>query len=124
MGAFTQGGMAFGQGVGRGIRDYRDRKEKRELLSGEAHAIYNELYSREEAGGKPLGKGEEEMLKKLENVGDMGTRELQGIISEYETGEKMDNLRLRKKIQQFQLNKLQFEEEQSKPERQMEQMAF
>jgi len=112
MGAFTQGGMAFGQGVGRGIRDYRDRKEKRELLSGEAHAIYNELYSREEAGGKPLGKGEEEMLKKLENVGDMGTRELQGIISEYETGEKMDNLRLRKKIQQFQLNKLQFEEEQ------------
>jgi len=102
MGAFTQGGMAFGQGVGRGIRDYRERKEKRELLSGEAHAIYNELYSREEAGGKPLGKGEEEMLKKLENVGDMGTRELQGIISEYETGEKMDNLRLRKKILQQQ----------------------
>jgi len=73
-------------------------REKRELLSGEAMAIYNEL------GKKGVrSQDEQKMFDKLEKAGDMGTRELQSIISEYETGEKMEQLQRTKSLQDLQI---------------------
>jgi hypothetical protein len=104
--ALAAGLSSFGSSIGQGFQNYTAGRERRELLSGEAQAIYSELAD--------LGvrtQSQQKMFDKLQNAGDMGTRELQGIISEYDTQEKMDQLKRAKKIQQFQFDKLQYEQD-------------
>lgn len=96
--ALAAGLSSFGSSIGQGFQNYMAGREKRELLSGEAMAIYNEL------GRKGVRtKDEQKMFDKLEKAGDMGTRELQSIISEYETGEKMEQLQRSKRLQELQI---------------------
>ena len=99
--ALAAGLSSFGSNIGQGFQNYIAGRERRELLSGEAMAYGGQLKEKQ-ARGEKLSSNEEAMLKKLENVGDMGTRELQGIISEYETDEKMEKLQLQKRILQQQ----------------------
>jgi len=104
--ALAAGLSSFGSNIGQGFQNYTAGRERRELLSGEAQAIFSELAD--------LGvrtQSQQKMFDKLQNAGDMGTRELQGIISEYDTQEKMDQLKRAKKIQQFQFDKLQYEQD-------------
>ena len=104
--ALAAGLSSFGSNIGQGFQNYTAGRERRELLSGEAQAIFGELAN--------LGvrtQSQQKMFDKLQNAGDMGTRELQGIISEYDTQEKMDQLKRAKKIQQFQFDKLQYEQD-------------
>ena len=101
--ALAAGLSSFGSSIGQGFQNYMAGREKRELLSGEAMAIYNEL------GRKGVRtQDEQKMFDKLEKAGDMGTRELQSIISEYETGEKMEQLQMQKKLQHDQLRRNQY----------------
>lgn len=96
--ALAAGLSSFGSSIGQGFQNYMAGREKRELLSGEAMAIYNEL------GRKGVRtQDEQKMFDKLEKAGDMGTRELQSIISEYETGEKMEQLQRTKRLQDLQI---------------------
>ena len=100
--ALAAGLSSFGSSIGQGFQNYMAGREKRELLSGEAMAYGSQLKEKQAQGIK-LSSNEEAMLKKLENVGDMGTRELQNIIAEYETDEKMEQLQRSKRLQELQI---------------------
>lgn len=100
--ALAAGLSSFGSGIGQGFQNYMAGRERRELLSGEAMAYGSQLKEKQAQGIK-LSSNEEAMLKKLENVGDMGTRELQNIIAEYETDEKMEQLQRSKRLQELQI---------------------
>lgn len=105
--ALAAGLSSFGSSIGQGFQNYMAGRERRELLSGEAMAYGSQLKEKQAQGIK-LSSNEEAMLKKLENVGDMGTRELQSIISEYETDEKMEQLQRQKKLHENQLRRDQY----------------
>lgn len=105
--ALAAGLSSFGSSIGQGFQNYMAGRERRELLSGEAMAYGSQLKEKQAQGIK-LSSNEEAMLKKLENVGDMGTRELQNIIAEYETDEKMEQLQMQKKLHENQLRRDQY----------------
>tara|TARA_R100000808_G_scaffold6998_1_gene20556 strand:+ start:2411 stop:4309 length:1899 start_codon:yes stop_codon:yes gene_type:complete len=93
MGSFTQGGIAFGQSIGGGIENYAKGRERRELLVGKALGIQKQLLQ------DPKRTDEDnKYLKKFEDINELGTRQLQSLISEFETGEELQMIDLNRRL--------------------------
>lgn len=93
MGSFTQGGIAFGQSIGGGIENYTKGRERRELLVGKALGIQKQLLQ------DPKRTDEDnKYLKKFEDINELGTRQLQSLISEFETGEELQMIDLNRRL--------------------------
>jgi len=99
MGSFTQGGIAFGQSIGGGIENYVAGRERRELLVGKALGIADMLQKDEKRSDE-----DNKYLKKFDDVNEMGTRQLQGLISEFETGEELQMMGMKRKMLKFQVD--------------------
>jgi hypothetical protein len=98
MGSFTQGGIALGQSLGGGIENYVAGRERRELLVGKALGIAGQLGADDKRTDE-----DNKLLKKLENVNELGTRQLQSLISEFETGEELQMMGMKREILQSQV---------------------
>lgn len=99
MGSFTQGGIAFGQSIGGGIENYVKGRERRELLVGKALGIQEQLLNDDKRTDE-----DNKYLKKFEDVNELGTRQLQSLISEFETGEELQMMDMKRKMLQFQVD--------------------
>ena len=93
MGSFTQGGIALGQSLGGGIENYVAGRERRELLVGKALGIADMLQKDEKRSDE-----DNKYLKKFDDVNEMGTRQLQGLISEFETGEELQMIDMKRRL--------------------------
>jgi len=98
MGSFTQGGIALGQSLGGGIENYVAGRERRELLVGKALGIQKQLLNDDKRTDE-----DNKYLKKFEDVNELGTRQLQSLISEFETGEELQMMGMKREILQSQV---------------------
>lgn len=98
MGSFTQGGIALGQSLGGGIENYVAGRERRELLVGKALGIQKQLRDSDKRSDE-----DNKYLKKFDDVNEMGTRQLQSLISEFETGEELQMMGMKRKLLQYQV---------------------
>lgn len=95
MGSFTQGGIAFGQGIGQGISSYREKKKRRDHNASKALAIRDQFDAEEEAG--TLSAANTKLHSKFQNLEDLGSKQIEALVAEYETGEeiKINSMRSR-----------------------------
>ena len=93
MGALTQGGMAFGAGIGSGMQNYRDRREKRNLLEGKAGGIKRQLMALQQED--KLNEQDAKLLKSLDNLDELGAKKIQSLVADYETGQELKENRLK-----------------------------
>ena len=102
MGSFTQGGMAFGQGIGQGIKTYKEKKKRRDHNASKALAIRGQFDAAEEAG--TLSAADSKLHKQLQNLEDLGSKKIESLVAEYETGEEMKVNSMKKSLLQYQVD--------------------
>lgn len=101
MGSFTQGGMALGQGIGQGIKTYKEKKNRRDHNASKALAIRGQFDDEEEAG--TLSAANSKLHKQLQNLEDLGSKKIESLVAEYETGEEMKVNSMKKNLLQYQV---------------------
>jgi hypothetical protein len=102
VGSFTQGGMALGQGIGQGIKTYKEKKNRRDHNASKALAIRGQFDDEEEAG--TLSAANSKLHKQLQNLEDLGSKKIESLVAEYETGEEMKFNSMKGRLLQYQVD--------------------
>ena len=100
MGSFTQGGMALGQGIGQGINVYKEKKKRRDHNASKALAIRGQFDEAAEAG--TLSASDTKLYEQFQNLEDLGSKKIESLVAEYETGEEMKVNSMKKNLLQYQ----------------------
>jgi hypothetical protein len=92
--------MALGQGIGQGINVYKEKKKRRDHNASKALAIRGQFDEAEEAG--TLSAADTKMYEKLKNLEDLGSKQIESLVAEYETGEEIKLNSMKSRLLEYQ----------------------
>jgi hypothetical protein len=92
--------MALGQGIGQGINVYKEKKKRRDHNASKALAIRGQFDEAAEAG--TLSAADTKMYEQLKNLEDLGSKKIESLVAEYETGEEMKLNSMKSRLLEYQ----------------------